>query len=75
MAEYRIRIEKLDFEHNILYQSQVEINEELIKDLRDFHGVDAFDLSFNQMKQDFLKHIENDERENDQGRNSSTRAF
>jgi predicted adenine nucleotide alpha hydrolase (AANH) superfamily ATPase len=71
MAKYRIRIEKLDFEHNILYQSQVEINDEMIKNMRDIHGLDAINLSFNQLKQDFFKHIEKNEKENEQGRNCS----
>lgn len=68
MSRYRIRIEKLDFDHNIKYQSQVEINQDMIDDIQRYHGLDALDVSFNQLKLDFLKHMENYERKNEQRR-------
>ena len=33
MAVYRIRIEKLDYDRNIVVQSQAEVTEEAIKDI------------------------------------------
>lgn len=44
----------------------------MIDDLQRYHGLDALDVSFNHLKLDFLKHIENEERNDEQGRESTT---
>lgn len=61
--KYRIKIEKFDFNHNILTQSQVEINEEIFNNIPiGLNKEDIFKLHFEQLLERQIKY------ENEQNR-------
>jgi hypothetical protein len=54
MSKYRIRLEKLDYDHNLRHQHQIEISEDMIREMEKTHGVDALDEVWNQLKYEFF---------------------
>jgi predicted small metal-binding protein len=59
---YRIRIEKLDFEHNIICQSQAEINDQQIKSMEKIHNIDVLEETFKQLLKQFREYEQNQSR-------------
>ena len=59
MNKYRIRIEQLDYEHNLKHQYQCEITDEMINELQKSHGIDALDEAWKQVKHEFFKYLKN----------------
>jgi hypothetical protein len=58
MGKYRIRIEKLDYEHNLIHQHQTEIQESMIYEIKKTHGIeDVLDKLWEQLKYEFFHHL------------------
>ncbi len=47
--KYRLKIEKLDYEHNMLHQSVVEIPLENIEEMEKSYNIDALEEAFKQL--------------------------
>ena len=60
--KYRLRIEKLDFEHNVLYQSVADISLETIKEMENSHNIDALEEAFKQLIKQFKQYEQNQSR-------------
>jgi hypothetical protein len=60
--KYRLKIEKIDYEHNILHQSQVEIGMETIKEMETSHNIDALEEAFKQLLKQFKQYEQNQSR-------------
>jgi Mg/Co/Ni transporter MgtE len=63
MNKYRIRIEQLDYDHNLRHQHQVEISEDMIREMEKTHDIDALDKLWEQLKYEFFHHL-NKEKQN-----------
>jgi hypothetical protein len=60
--KYRLKIEKIDYEHNILHQSQAEIGMETIKEMETSHNIDALEEAFKQLLKQFKQYEQNQSR-------------
>lgn len=58
---YRIRIEKLDDEHNILHQSQAEINKYQLTHFKTY-DIDMIEETFKQLLNQFKQYEQNQSR-------------
>lgn len=59
---YRIRIEKWDDQHNLLTQSQAEVNEQQIKEMEELHNIDMLEETFKQLLKQFKQYEQNQSR-------------
>ena len=60
--KYRLRIEKIDYEHNILHQSQAEIGMETFKEMETSYNIDALEEAFKQLLKQFKQYEQNQSR-------------
>ena len=61
MNKYRIRIEQLDYKHNLKHHYQYEITDEMINEIQKSHGIDALDEAWKQAKYEFFKYLKENE--------------
>ena len=57
--KYRLRIEKIDYEHNVLHQSQAEVDVENIKEIENSHNIDVLEEAFKQLIKQFKQYEQN----------------
>ena len=62
MSKYRIVIEKIDYNNNLLLQSQAEITSEHIQQLEKYQDIDALEETFKQLKNKFKQNEQNQSR-------------
>ena len=60
--KYRLRIEKLDCEHNVLYQSVADISLENIEEMEKSYNIDALEEAFKQLIKQFKQYEQNQSR-------------
>jgi hypothetical protein len=60
--KYRLRIEKIDYEHNVLHQSQAEVDVESIKEIENLHNIDVLEEAFKQLIKKFKQYEQNKSR-------------